>query len=323
LTGFVTVIGGEGGVTRVVDDESAPIPARFSFDQSAIGPGESVQTAADATAVLVLPGFDTTVYLGGSTKWLASDLRGTDTGVSMKLECDGGSASIIRKLQSPDWMLLVARAGAARGYTLSRGASLFVEMSEQGVSFSARSGDAWFFAGDVPEGRLVDESGNLIDDSGVHLAQGQRVTSTAPAAATADEEAGTIAPPGMRDDLETFALAQSDQWLQQAERGDFTPVRGPGRAAPEVMQGGLEPSLAFDQPRPVLTGPAPRPTAGAVRTTLDPAQSLVASGVPGTVVAGQRFRRSRIIGNPGTAGPGSGALTINRAADLLVRLGGN
>ncbi|MCH8146950.1 MAG: hypothetical protein IH987_03025, partial [Planctomycetes bacterium] len=77
----------------------------------------------------------------------------------------------------------------------------------------------------------------------------------------------------------------------------------------------------FDQPTQLAAVATIQATSvQSLRTVISPAQGLVESGVPGSVIAGQRFRRSVIIGNPGTTG--GGPLTVNPAAQLLIRLAG-
>jgi hypothetical protein len=228
----------------------------------------------------------------------------------------------VRKPTSTHWLLLAAgpELGGAVGYTLSKGASLFVEAGEHSVTFASRQGGALYFPGRVPAGVLIDASGEPVDKSGVTVRQGQRIVAQAPMEPEPDGQADVVVPAELPGDMRAFALAQSENWLKAAEQGDFTPVRGATRAAPEMLGAEFEPSLVFDQARPVVAAPSPRGVTGAVGTTMNPAQTLLESGVPGTVIAGQRYRRSRIIGNPGTTGTGTGALTVNRAAELLVRL---
>ena len=166
---------------------------------------------------------------------------------------------------------------------------------------------------------MIDASGRLVDQTGVALSEGERISARTPTRPTVDQDAGNLVAHAWHDDIRAFALARSTHWLQDAERGDFTPVRGAARGSPEPLAVELGPTLVFDQPRPAFAAPAPRVAPTAVRTTLSPTQALIESGVPGTVVAGQRFRRSRIIGSPGTAG--TGALIVNPAAELPFTLG--
>jgi len=322
LAGFVTMVGGAGESTRIEAEAMSAIPELFSYVQNRIEPGEGVRTGEGSTAVVFLPAYDAVVHLGGESELHLVEPSTLDSGVGIFVVLASGRASVVRKPGSMHWLLLAVEAEAtgAAGYTLSKGTSLFVEVREDNVTFASRNGDALYFSGRIPAGVLIGATGEPIDKSGVLLPQGRRIVTQAPIRPVPDEEADIVVPVQLRDDMETFALTQSEQWLYEAEKGDFTPVRGAARAAPEMLGAEFEPSLVFDQAKPVLAAPAPRLVTSAVRTSLSPAQTLIESGVPGTVIAGQRFRRSRIIGNPGTAGAGTGALTVNRAAELLVRL---
>ncbi len=320
---FVTVVGQRGEVMHVdAAGESRIAPDVFSREQNRIGPGERVRTTSQGSAALVLPAYGAVVYLEGSSELRLMEPSAPDSGVSVFLLLTKGRAAVIRRSGHVEWLLVAAEAEApgVAGYTLSKGASLFVEAGAHGVTFAARAGNAWYYAGPVPAGALIDASGEPADQSGVQLPQGQRISTQAPPRPVPDGEAGMVVPPQLDIDMWTFARAQGNQWLEQAERGDFTPVRGAARAAPEMLRAELEPSLKFDQPRPVLVAPAARAVTRAIQAARSPAQTLVESDIPGTVIAAQRFRRSRIIGSPGTTAGRAGALTINRAAELPIRL---
>jgi hypothetical protein len=249
-----------------------------------------------------------------------------DAGVDVLYVLAQGQASVVRSNESDKWLALAAETivpDTAPSYSLSQRASLVVEVGVGGVVFATRRGEARVFRGPVPEGALIDESGKPVDRPSVRLPEGHRLVAHGPFEPTADEDARVVVPAPLSERVSRFALAQCYRWLQEAEKGDLIPVRGGSRAAPGVLGAQMEPSLAFDQPRPVAVSSAPRAVTSPVRTSMSPAQTLVESGVPGTVIAGQRFRRSRIIGNPATSASGTGALTVNRAAELLVRLDRN
>lgn len=323
LAAYVTMVGGRGEVVRVDAEETSRIPELFSFDENRIGPGQALRTSPDSTAVLTMPAYDAVIYLEGSSELRVEEPAVPDAGVELLLTLASGRASVVRRSESERWMLVAGEADAPgeAGYVLSQRASLYVEADPRGVTFAVRSGDAIVFAGAVPAAVLIDDSGMPVDRTGVTLPEGQRVSMRGVLQPVADEQADVVVPAGLREQVSSFALTASYRWLHEAEKGDFIPVRGAARAAPGVLGGEFEPALAFDQPRPVAATSAPRAITTPVRSSLSPAQTLVESGVPGTVIAGQRFRRSRIIGNPATSASGTGALTVNRAAELLVRLG--
>jgi hypothetical protein len=308
---------------RVDVEETFPIPELFSFDENRIGPGQAVRTGSESTVVLSLPAYGAVIYLEGSSELRVEEPAIPDAGVELLLVLASGRASVVRRIESERWLLIAGEAEVPdeAGYVISQRASLYVEAGAGGATFSVRSGDAIVFAGAVPDAVLIDDSGAPVDRAGVPLSEGHRVSMRGVPQPVADEQAGILVPAGLREQISSFALTASYRWLHDAEKGDFIPVRGAARAAPGVLGEEYEPALAFDQPRPVAATSAPRAITTPIRSSLSPAQTLVASGVPGTVIAGQRFRRSRIIGNPANSASGTGALTVNRAAELLVRLG--
>ena len=322
LGGFVTIVGGSQEVSRIEAEAVSTIPAAFSYGQNRIEPGEGVRTGDDATAVVLFPGLGAVAYLDPASELRLVESLTPDSGIGVFLVAVTGRVSVVRKPSADLWLLFAVEteAGDPVGYTLSKGASLFVEAEEGRVTFAARHGDAVYYSGGVPAGVLIDASGQPADVSGVALRQGQRLSAQVPERTEDDERVGLVVPGWAPAEVETFALAQSELWLKSAERGDFTPVRGATRAAPELLGAQFAPALVFDQAVPSVAVQATRPATSPVRTTLNPSQALLESGVPGTVIAGQRFRRSRIIGNPGTTTAGTGALTVNRAAELLVTL---
>ena len=126
----------------------------------------------------------------------------------------------------------------------------------------------------------------------------------------------------VQDSTYAYGVTRAEDWVERAERGDFTPVKSAeSRAEPELVGTDFVPPQAFDQPTSLAAVTTIQATSvQSLRTVISPVQGLVESGVPGSVIAGQRFRRSVIIGNPGTSG--GGPLTINPAAELLIRLAG-
>lgn len=149
---FVTTVAGKGAV-RVGEGEPSQIaPTSFSFEQNGIRPGEGVRTADDGMAALMLPDCDAAVHLDSSTELRV--VEPADSGVGAYLVLVGGRVSVVQKPDHDQWLLVAAEAGAAgvAGYTLSKGASLFVEADAEGASFAARHGEALYFPGKVPAG---------------------------------------------------------------------------------------------------------------------------------------------------------------------------
>ena len=315
---YVTVVGGTGDVTRLIGDQVSELAA-FSLEDSRLTPGDGVRTGPDTTAVLLFPGSDAVVYLAESSEVRIARSTTPDRGVGLVPILRQGRVSMIRKTGSTQWLAVAAQAqtGAAAAFMLSRDASLVAESFGDQVTFAVRQGAALYFAGTVPAAPMIDALGEPVDASGILVSRGERVAAGAPPTPEPEEAAGPVVPGQLGDDLWTFALAQGNRWLEDAEKGDFTPVRGAARGAPQPLAPELEPELAFDQPRPVIATSAPRLAVTALRTTLSPAQTLAESDVPATAVAGSRFRRTRIIG-PGTSL--SGGIRINPAARSFIEL---
>ena len=325
LAAFVTVVGGAGAVRLETEPPVRITVEEYAFDpdKNRIGVGEGVGTEQDGSAVLILPDYAAVVYLEGSSELRIVEPAMPGSGIDLIVRITSGRAWVIRKPGNERWLLIAGGSDdgtASPGYTLSKGASLFVEADSQGVSFAVRSGEGRFFRGQIPAAVLIDASGQLVDRTGELLAQGLRVSTREPGGPAADADAGTLVADGLRADTDKFALAQSDDWLKEAERGDFTPVRGSARAAPQLLAAAkLGESATVYEPRMVFAAPAPRAAPSPVRVSLSQSLALLESGVPGSVLAGQRFRRSRIIGNPGTGG--TGALIVNPAAELQIKFG--
>ena len=216
------------------------------------------------------------------------------------------------------WLLVSGESAAKPGYAFSRGASLAVTVHDEGAVFAVVSGEAACFAGQVPDGPLVDASNRLIAQPGVDVREGQSVSTKALAQPRPDRVSSLMAA-GMDRDIYALGLKASAQWVRDAERGDFTPVRGASRAAAEVLRGEISMELAFDQPRSIVAAPAPRIVTQPMRPTAvtSMVQQRLRSGVPTSVVIAQRIRRTRIIGSPGTQG---GQIRFNPQAEQLIRL---
>lgn len=319
---YITVLGG-GGAERLTAEGAAPIdPTRFSLDRNQLNASDGLRTVADGTAVVVLPGLDALVYLEPATELRLGTPPAADSGVALIIGVVSGRATVVQKATSQHWLAIEAgsKSGGPAAYTLSKGAALFIESGPDGVSFASRRGQGSLYKGLVPAAKLIDASGALAGASSVTVAEGKRMTVRAAAQPAAENDAGAVVPTGLGDTVRTFATNQSARWLEAAERGDFTPVRGAARGAPELLSAGFEPAMVFDQPRPALTTATARPADTAVRPTLDPSQALTQAGTPGSAVAGQKFRRSRIIANPGTSR--TGALQINQFSTPVFQLAG-
>jgi hypothetical protein len=319
---FVTAVTG-GGATRGDDGpQIEPQSGRFSDETCGLRIGESVFTADDGTAVVTLPEFRAMVHLDASTelKIISAGLGEND--VPVGLELIRGTAYILRSGSQDKWMLVTASTRQGEGYVLSKDASLQITATRTDAAFACTRGQATFFAGKPPEGALIDAQHAIIADTGIALPTGHRIAVSEPDLTTPDVETGDRADGSISNDLYAFGLSQSGGWVRSAEAGDFTPVRGSSRAAAEAFSAeiGVQ-QQAFDQPRGQVVSAAPANVTRAVTSNpISTAQTLIQSGIPTSVVIGQRLRRSRVIGNPG--GAGTGGLRVNPNVEQLIRLPG-
>ena len=319
---YVTVVTGDGA-TRGPSGPAFPDGmATFGDRNNGLRPGESVVTGENGAAVVWLPDYRIVIHLGSSTELAFAEVSGLNNDVPVSLTVVAGRMHVVRKPSDNAWLLIGAGTGEVIGYTLSKGASLVAEVDASGVTFTATRGRATFFRGAIPGGPLIGDDGQPIDKLGAALSEGQRASTRAPAAVQGDEDAPRLAWKRMNDDLYQFGVNQSSQWVEQAEKGDFTPVRSESTASARTF--GAEvgvPRQTFDQPRTTVTSPAARTPVTAVRAArVNTAQALIGSQIPSSVVIGQRIRRSRIIGNPGTTG--SGQIRFNPNAEQLLLLAG-
>jgi len=324
----VTALTG-GGATRGPGGPAFPVTEwGYETYDYVLRPGETIVTAEDGTAVLMLPGYETVVHLGdgsGSSQLILEEVPALERGVPIGLTVERGPALIVRKPGDRRWLLVACRSGATQGYVLSRGASFVARVGADALTFSVSQGEAVYFAG-PPAGRLIDEAGELIDRAGVVIAPGQRLSVEAPAQPTPDTASVPRALNRMNEGLYAFGLTKGEQWVERAEQGDLIPARGPIRGVPRALaeQVGV-PRATFDQPRSVAVVSTPRVVTAPVSVAVRPTPvvenvgiSLIQSRVPTSVVVGQRLLRTRIIGNPGT----TGGVRANPQAEQLILLPG-
>ncbi len=318
--GYVTVLTGAGAARL---DSGGPVQLdRLEFlpEENGLELGEGVATAPQGTAVVVMARYGATAYLQSDSRLNLREAPAQASRVDLVLQLSEGRASVVRKASAAGAVVVAGESDAAAGYVILRAGSIVVTALGATVTFAVEHGTATFFPGSVPDAAMIDPSGKPLDASGLTLHAGQGITTQAPTEVTPyDAESVATVSAEMHNDMYAFGIEQSTQWVKRAEQGDFTPVRaGRGRAAVELVGTDFAPSQAFDQPQQLLAATAPlgRPVA-VTRAVISPAQSLVESGIPGSVIAGQRFRRSRIVGNPGT-----GALIVNPSAEVLIRIAG-
>ncbi len=320
ILGFVTVQTGDGATRGL---EGSAFDARmesFSDATHGVSVGDEVATNRDATAVVTLPEYGSIVQLDSSTLMTLSEDRLGGMGFPATVSVSEGSLTVLRKSSDDRWMVVsgVNRRGA--GFVLFRKGSIRLTVDRRDISCLAMLGEVIWFDGELPDGPIVDADGDITLEGGTNVPAGSRVSARLEdERVSADPAAIGTTYAGLLNSIDEFGVDQSGLWVERAEQGDFTPVRGSSRAAAEAFSSEIGVSQsAFDQPRSVVVAPAPAVRTVTVRTT-SPSQTLIESGVPSNVVIGQRLRRSRIIGSPGTTGLG---LRFNPNAEQLIRLTG-
>ncbi len=315
--GYVTVVTGDGA-TRGESGPAFPQAAgEFNQRASGVSAGESISTLPGASAVIWLPAYRIAVHMNSDSLVSLPEIPGLADHVAVSVAVQRGRVHVVRSPSDNAWLLVSAGTEEAFGYTLSKGASLVVEAVEFEAAFTVSRGDeALFFEGPVPSEGLIGGEGEPLDDSGTSLSEGQRVSTQVPTV-TESRASASAAWDQTEGDLYVFALDQGGQWVARAEEGDFTPVRAEAAATPRTF--GAEvgiPRQAFDQPRTVVTSPVTRTTVSTTVTAQRSAvENLLASQIPGSVVVGQRIRRSRIIGTDRRIG-------FNPFAEQLLLLSG-
>lgn len=316
---FVTAVTG-GGATHGVDGRPFEFGEFLTAAENGVKDGESVVTTANGTALLTLPGFGTAVHLAPSTEVVLSTRPDLANHVPVKITVRSGQVLMIRRTADERWIALEAVGPTGRAFTVSKQASLTAAVSDEGIVFGSVEGTAAFFSGNMPDEPLVNEAGNLIDRPDQLIEPGTSLRTKQLEQPVRDDENRTAALNSMNENLYNFGVHHSAKWVADAEEGDFTPVRAEARSTPEFFGSELSAGLAFDQPRSSVVSASSGPTTTPLRTpTRSIAEGLLASGVPTSVIIGQRLKRSRIIGNPGTA---SGAIRFNPQAEQLIVLTG-
>jgi hypothetical protein len=319
---YVTLVDGAGAIRVESGTAFAAEPRLFSDSTSGLSTGESIRTLEGGAATVVFPDFGIVVRLEESSELLLGELPVLDKAVPVSLTLLKGQAYVARRLDDARWLMVAGKSDAGAGYTMSKGGSLTVRSGPAGVAFAAFRGEVVFFDGDVPAGTLVKENGELLDATGIALPEGHHVDSR-----MGEEPVGEI--PGvmsakqargrMGDSLYALGVRATENWVERAEKGDFTPVRGVSRGAPDIFPSeGLAPELTFDQPRSAVVSPAPRVATQPLRAQgVSPVRALLETRRPTSVVVGQRLRRTRIIGSPGAS---PGPIRVNPSVEPLIRL---
>lgn len=308
LAGMVTVAA--PGVERVSAlGESKPIRGGDAvfYDESMVTPpgGEAWLALRERRGVVQLKE-------GARAGFVPVDVD--DQPVSLEIILERGQATVMTRSSDDRWLVVAVGEGGRSGYALLRGGSVAVDARGPEVTFTARSGEVRVYRGAAPERGPLDAAGAPVAAADAALSAGESVV------------LGTLArsPAALPDiapvqGLYALGLRQADRWVGDAEQGDFTPQRVEARGGGGTFLAQTSTAFSFDQARaPVaVTARAATPIVTNVRS--NPAQELLESRVPTSVVVGQRFLRTRIVGNPGTGGS---VLSANPFADRLIILGG-
>lgn len=313
-TGVVTVTA-NAAISRSGQPPIA-VPLIFRLADREVVAGDEVVTLANGSAVVRFADYGTVVNLWPESKLLLENIPPRAKHVALGLRLGQGTAVLTRKASGLGLVALVGDTGQVQGHVLLEEGSVVVSVVGSKVVVESLQGSARFINGPLPDAPLAQGEGQV-------LSAGQQVTVGA-------DEVPMPVPPGRAEDVwrqiheitYAFGVKRSTQWIEQAEKGDFTPVRSEeSRAEPEIVGTDFAPPQRFDQPTQLAAVSTIQATSvQSLRTVISPVQGLVESGIPGSVIAGQRFRRSVIIGNPGTSG--GGPITVNPAAELLIRLAG-
>ena len=320
----VTAVTG-GGATRGPGGPAFPAEWNFDSDDHVVRPGQSVVTAADGSAVVMVPEYETAIHVGGDgrpAEFRVTAIEQNEHQAPLALHVAAGRAMVVRKSFDRRWLAVGFGGAGGEGYIASRGATFTVEALADGVSVYVSQGEALRFGGAIPVRLAGPANAALLDAAGAVVAPGERWSSVE---AAAPGEAPGVVPEGadlMGRDLFEFGLTKGAHWVKQAEEGDLTPERGdvPGVADAFAEQVGVG-RPTFDQPSGGLVIVSPRTTVltttPVVGVTQNTATALIEQRTPTSVVVGQRFRRSRIIGSPGTS-----LIRFNPQSERLIRLPG-
>jgi hypothetical protein len=325
----VTALTG-GGATR--GPTGSPFPAGEWDDyirDYMLETGESIVTAEDGKAVLMLADYETVVQIGdgtGRTHLALEALSAAPDGlIPLAPTLTAGRAYVVRKSDDPRWLVMPCRTATEEGYVLSRGASFVVEVTRREVVLAVTSGEILFFKGPLPA-ELLNEQGEPAAPDGMVARAGYRLLPLRGPTPVTDTDMIPAARNRMSGTLFAFGLDKGAQWVERAEQGDITPARGASRGAQRLFAGEVGvPRTTFDQPRSQIVVTSPRASSAPLRTVVatlpvvqTTARTLIESRVPTSVVVGSRLRRSRIVGNPGT----SGRIAVNPQLEELIRLPG-
>jgi hypothetical protein len=278
----------------------------FSDANNGLRRGERLRTTPDGSAVLALFDYGVVVHLEHSSELALLEAPADSGLVPVVLMLYQGRAFVVRR-ETADGMLVVGcESRNVAGYTLSRGASLVVRAEAPGATFAVAQGRAKFFFGRVPPTGLNVVSGDPDIGVGIMVEAGESITTLPSARPVDDLLLVPTASTRFGREMLRFGVASSGRWVERAEQGDFTPVRGTARGEPGLIGQERQEAFVLDQPRTVAA-PAPQTRVRILGrpTRLTAAQASLESQIPSAVVTASRYLNARFVGS--TSG-----LRINR-----------
>ncbi len=292
------------------------VPLVFRSEDRIVGAGDEVATLSGGSAVIRFADYGTIVNLWSESRLLLEIVPSRAKHIALGLRLGQGTAVLTRKASGPGLVAIVGDSGQVQGHVLLEEGTVVISVEGTKVFVEALQGSVRFIDGPLLDAPLDQGAGQVLNT-------GQRMTAGAGGSVERSERGQVEAAwQSLQDSTYAFGVRRAEDWVERAEKGDFTPVKSAeSRAEPDLVGTDFVPPQAFDQPTQLAAVTTLQGTSvQSLRTVVSPVQGLVESGIPGSVIAGQRFRRSVIIGNPGTTG--SGPITINPSAELLIRLAG-
>lgn len=300
VTGKVEKVGVDG--TQVVLEGKDLGRYQIRFD-------EPLTIPDDGGLWLSLSGQRGTVHLSGGAKASFVSVRVDEQLVSLGLRVEHGRATMISRVA--DHHRLVLAAGAV-GFALLRGGAVTVEVSDRFVTLSAHSGEVLAYRGALPAAVLT-AAGEPARPADATLAPGERISLSDMAKSSADS-----LPASGVGEMYAMGLGRASVWIAEAEKGDFTPQRVEARGGEQFSLERTSTDFAFDQARPPVALATPGVTSVVQNVRLSPAEALLASRNPASVVVGVRLEDTRFTG--GGRG-GSSSITFNPSARQRFILG--
>lgn len=275
--------------------------------------GESLVTSGNGAAWLALREGRGVVHIGNDSTVIVSAVQPDEQIVAIAVGLVQGTVTIMARSNESRPLFIALGEGGASGYALLRGGTLNAEVRGGMGRVTARSGAVSLYAGPMPEEGVLNAEGAPAGAAVLTLSAGEQAVLPAMTKESATAVSGAT---GLN--LYASSLTSAAEWVVSAEQGDLTPKRAESRGEVSSFLEQTSSEFSFDQARPPVPVTTRSVTAIVTNIRANPAEALVASGIPTEVVVGQRFFRTRIIGSPGT---GDSGIRINPDARSPIVLG--